>query len=152
MSSTESVSRTIVAPAEQIWRLVSDLPRMGEWSNENAGGRWISSPALPGARFRGANRNGIRRWNTTATVWEAVPGEVFRFRVASFVIPISEWTYQFDETDEGCRVTESWTDRRPGWFKPIARVVTGVADRSEHTRAGMAETLERLAAAVEDGD
>lgn len=151
MSTTASVSRTIAAPAEQIWRLVTDLPRMGEWSNENIGGRWISAPssAAPGARFRGANRNGIRRWNTTVTVMEAIPGEIFRFKVASTVIPISQWTYEFDETDAGCRVTESWIDRRPGWFKPVARVVSGVSDRGEHTRAGMELTLERLAAAVE---
>jgi hypothetical protein len=31
----------------------------------------------------------------------------------------------------------------------VARLATGVADRAEHTRAGMAHTLERLAAAAE---
>ena len=33
----------------------------------------------------------------------------------------------------------------------IARLATGVADRAEHTRVGMALTLDRLAATAETG-
>jgi hypothetical protein len=51
--------------------------------------------------------------------------------------------------DSGCRVTESWTDRRPGFFKPIAAKATGVTDRVVHNQATMEQTLERLASAAE---
>jgi hypothetical protein len=124
---------------------------MGEWSNENVGGRWIGEPAsaVPGARFRGNNRNGFRRWSANVTVVDAVPAEVFRFDVTSFGLPISQWAYELEPAGDGCRVTESWTDRRPGWFKPIARLATGVADRAEHTRVGMTQTLDRIAAEAE---
>ena len=151
MSESVAASREIAAPADEVWSLVSDLPRMGEWSNENVGGRWLgetTAPA-PGATFRGSNRNGFRRWSTKVTVLDADVGEAFRFRVSYLGLPISEWSYEFESTPEGCRVTESWVDRRPGWFPPMARLATGVADRSEHTRAGIELTLERLAAAAE---
>src|SRR3954468_6506548 len=49
-----SVSRDVPAPAERVWEMVSDLPRMGEWSPENEGGEWIggATAAAPGAKFR----------------------------------------------------------------------------------------------------
>ena len=151
MSPDESVSRDIAAPPEDVWGLVSDLPRMGEWSDENVGGKWLGGATgpEPGATFRGANRNGMHRWKTKVMVGDADPGRRFSFRVASMGIPVSAWAYDFEPTSDGCRVTESWTDLRPGWFRPIAQVATGVADRPAHTRKGMAETLGRLAAAAE---
>jgi Polyketide cyclase / dehydrase and lipid transport len=151
MSTDESVTRDIAAPPDLVWALVSDLPRMGEWSNENVGGEWTggATGSVPGATFRGANRNGLRRWKSKVTVVDSVPGEVFRFSVRSLGLPISEWVYELEPTDGGCRVTESWTDQRPGWFKPFAGLATGVKDRAEHTRVGMARTLELLAATAE---
>ena len=69
MAYPTAASRDIAAPAEKVWELVADLPRMGEWSPENAGGKWMNGstgPAL-GAVFKGNNRNGIRRWSTKVT-------------------------------------------------------------------------------------
>jgi uncharacterized protein YndB with AHSA1/START domain len=151
MAETVSVVREIAASPERVWELISDLPRMGEWSNENEGGTWLNGATGPqvGAEFRGANRNGFRRWKTLATVTESEPGQRFGFDVTSLGLPISTWSYTIEPTESGCAVTESWTDRRPGFFKPIARLATGVADRTEHTRSGMEHTLERLAATAE---
>jgi len=80
---------------------------------------------------------------------ETESGRRFSFRVSSAGIPVADWSYEFEPTVGGCRVTESWVEQRPGWFKPIARVATGVADRSVTNRAGMEQTLERLAAVAE---
>ena len=44
-------------------------------------------------------------------------------------MPISRWQYDFEATAEGCRVTESTWDRRPGWFKTPAELVTGTRNR-----------------------
>jgi uncharacterized protein YndB with AHSA1/START domain len=33
-----SVSRDVSATPEEVWKLITDLPRMGEWSPENKGG------------------------------------------------------------------------------------------------------------------
>ena len=62
---------------------------------------------------------------------------------------MAEWAYDIEPTSSGCRVTESWTDRRPGFFKPIAAKATGVSDRIDHNRSTMEQTLERLASAAE---
>ncbi len=84
-----------------------------------------------------------------ATVVDAEPGRQFSFRVSAGPVKVSEWVYTFDATPNGCRVTESWSDLRPGWFKPVGRVATGVSDRAAHNRTGMEQTLQRLAAVAE---
>jgi len=137
------------ATAEKVWALVADLPRMGEWSPENAGGKWVkgaTGPAL-GAVFKGSNRNGLRRWSTNATVVACEPGQLFEFGVTSGPLGIANWRYEFDETESGCRVTESWEDHRKPWFVVVARVM---GDHSAaHAEQEMAATLANLAAAVE---
>ena len=86
-----SASVRVSASADELWRLVSDVVRMGEWSPENVGGRWLGGATGPvvGARFRGSNRRGWRRWSTTCTVVAADPGHTFAFDVQVFRIPAS---------------------------------------------------------------
>jgi len=75
---------------------------------------------------------------------------VLRFRVKAGGLNVAEWSYQFEPIPAGCRVTESWTDRRNPVLKLVSGRVTGVADRASHNRRGMEETLQRLAAAAEE--
>jgi uncharacterized protein YndB with AHSA1/START domain len=151
MTEQVRVTREIAAPAEQVWAMVSDVTRMGEWSPENVGGTWLGSTTGPqsGAKFRGTNHIGKRKWKTVATVVDAEPGRRFSFRVATMGLKVAEWGYTFEPTATGCRVTETWIEQRASLFKPVARLVTGVADRATHNRAGMEKTLERLAAVAE---
>jgi len=144
-----AATRDIAAPADKVWNLVSDLPRMGEWSPENQGGKWVkgaTGPAL-GAVFRGTNKNGVRRWSTTVTVVECVPGKVFEFAVTSGPLGVANWRYEIEGTESGCRVTESWRDNRKPWFATVARVM------GEHGPANaqqqMEDTLASLAKAAE---
>jgi hypothetical protein len=144
---TISRSTHVDASADAVWALVSDLPGMGRLSPENTGGRWkggATGPAV-GARFTGSNRNGWRRWSTQVRVLRCEPGRVFAFAVSSFGIPVSEWSYEITPAGGGCEVTESWTDRRPGWFKGPAGLVTGVRTRDD---ASTAHNLEATLAAV----
>ena len=151
MPESVSVSRDIAASPDTLWSMIADVTRMGEWSPENQGGGWLgdATAAKPGARFRATNRFGKRSWKTTATVVDAEPAHRFSFRVSAGPIKVAEWSYAFEATANGCHVTESWTDLRPGWFKPVARLGTGVADRATHNQRGMQQTLERLAAIAE---
>ncbi|HVB93148.1 MAG TPA: SRPBCC family protein [Acidimicrobiales bacterium] len=143
-------SRDIAAPAEEVWGLVSDLARMGEWSPENDGGKWAKGATGPanGAVFTGRNRNGWRRWSTTAMVSDCVPGKAFEISVTVGPLPVANWRYEIEDTATGCRVTESWDDHRAGWMKLVARPIGGRHDVA-HARSEMSATLANLAMAVE---
>jgi Polyketide cyclase / dehydrase and lipid transport len=149
--STVSVTHAINAPADHAWALVSDVTRMGEWSPETTSAEWLGGATGPaeGAKFRGTNRNGKKNWKSVATVVDAVPGRVFTFRVKAMGLGVADWSYTFEPTPNGCTVTEHWTDRRGMLMKAMSPKATGVADRVEHNRNGMEQTLERLAAAAE---
>ena len=67
-------------------------------------------------------------------------------------VPVARWAYDITPTEHGCTVTESWTDLRPGFFKPLAAKVTGVSDRTAHNRSTMEQTLANLAVAAESSD
>jgi uncharacterized protein YndB with AHSA1/START domain len=149
-----TVSVDVAAPAEQVWALVSDLPRMREWSPETTGVVWLDGATGPsvGARFRGSNRVGFRRWSTTCTIVACDPPSELAWDVTTvFGIKIAQWRYQIESTgDLSCRLTESTTDQRTGFFPTLlGNVATGVTDRAEHNRRGMEATLARIKAAAE---
>jgi uncharacterized protein YndB with AHSA1/START domain len=144
--SDVTVSADISAPADKVWALVSDLPRMGEWSPENNGGRWLDGATGPevGAKFRGRNAKGLRRWSTTCTITDATPGKRFAFDVSYGPLAISTWEYDLTGSGSSTQVTETWTDRRPAWMKLASGPVMGVVDRAAHNRRGMEQTLAAL--------
>ena len=146
------VEREIAAAPDVVWGLVSDLPRMGDWSPENDGGEWVKGATGPavGAKFKGRNSNGSKSWSTFSTVVDASPGERFAFLVEVGPFKIAEWAFDIEATDGGCRVTESWTDRRGGLMKKLGGMASGVDDRVAHNRAGMEQTLAGVAAAAAD--
>lgn len=147
MGQEISVDRVIAASPAALWARVSDLAQMGQLSPENNGGTWLGSATGPavGARFKGDNRNGKKRWSTTAKVVEAEAGRVFAFDVTAGPFKIARWTYRFEPTGGGCRVTEVWSDQR-GWLATrLGKPVSGVEDRVSHNRATMVATLDRLA-------
>ena len=152
MSEQVSVKRHIAASADSLYDLVSDLPRMGEWSNENTGGKWVGKGAAGqvGSRFKGTNRNGRHGWTTTSTVVAANPAQQFAFDVTTGPVKISRWAYLFESHDDGTTtVTETWTDHRPSLLVKPTGMLSGVKDRVAFSRAGMERTLEALAATAE---
>lgn len=151
MADPVSVTTHINASPAVVYDLVSDLPRMGELSPENTGGKWLGSATGPavGARFKGTNRNGARRWSTTCTVTEATPGKTFAFDVKAGPFAVARWTYRITPSGAGCDVTETFDDHRSGWMHTVGALASGVKDRTTHNTAGMEATLERLKAAAE---
>lgn len=133
------------APAERVWELVSDLPGMGAFSPENRGGRWVrgDGPGV-GSVFVGRNGSGRRRWSTRCTVVRSEPGRAFAFDVAGFGLPVAHWSYELEPTATGCRVTESWEDRRGALVRGLGQVMTGVGDRAAFTAESIEQTLQSL--------
>jgi uncharacterized protein YndB with AHSA1/START domain len=145
------VSIDIDAPPERVYDLVADLPRMGQWSPENTGGRWLdgATQAAPGARFRGTNRRGPLRWYTICTITEAERGKVLAWENSAVGFRVARWRYEFRPNGSGTTVIESTEDRRGKALKIASPVVMGIADRDSHNRAGMQKTLEQLKVTAE---
>lgn len=148
-----SVSTEIAAPCDKVYAMVSDLPRMGEWSTENCGGKWKggATAAAPGVRFKGKNAVGWRKWSTDVKVLEATAPSRFSFRVTVGPLQLCDWVYEIEPTATGCKVTETWVDNRGPAMPTIGRIVSGVKDRSVTNKIAMEETLAKVKAAAEAG-
>lgn len=140
----------VAAPADRVWALVSDLPGMGAFSPENSGGRWVEGDGpTVGAVFVGSNRQGARRWSTRCTVTRSEPGRAFAFEVASVRMPVATWRYELEPDGGGCRLSETWEDRRGGLMRRLGVLVTGVSDRSAFTATSIEHTLSQVKTAAE---
>src|ERR1700753_3848884 len=108
-----SVTVQMGAPADQVWDLVSDVTRVGEFSPETFEAEWLDGAAGPvaGARFRGhvrRNGRGPVYW-TVCTVTACEPGRDFGFAVgAPRGTVVNTWRYQLEPTAGGTSVTESF--------------------------------------------
>lgn len=143
-----SVSRVIAADPATVYRLVSDITRMGQWSPEARSGRWLggaTGPA-PGARFRGRNRWRLMTWARTCEVEVAEPGKKFVFRtLPERGVPDStRWAYELEKVTGGTRVTESYeiVDALPRWIQSSA--VASLLPHHFDMRPHMAQTLAAL--------
>ena len=147
-----------VAP-EQVWNLVTDPTRIGEFSPECVRGRWIEGSDRPevGARFEGTNRSTLPdsrnfEWVRPCTVTRAEPHSLYAYVAHDrWDQPATEWTIRIERTGAGCRVTQSMRVV-PGGLSGLRLAADAdpsiardlVDDRVPHLRQGMAETLGRM--------
>lgn len=149
-----SVSVDVQASPETVWGLLSRLERMGEWSPECVAVKWAGSAPGPGgptigATFKGNNKIGVRRWSTKGTIVAADPNRQLAWDVSAMGLPIARWSYTIEPRDAGCRVTETFLDKRYAFMDKLGGVLTGVKDRISHNEAGMRKTLDNLKSAAE---
>jgi len=151
MTTRLELTRDIAATPEEVYAAISDVTRMGEWSEECWSCEWHEGSDGPvvGATFDGHNRNGTHEWTTQATVIEAEPGRAFAFECSLMDFHYATWGYRIEPTATGCRVTEWSEDLRPESVYEFSREMSGIDDRTERNRQTMSGTLERLAAALE---
>ncbi|AKU17478.1 SRPBCC family protein [Luteipulveratus mongoliensis] len=160
---TVSDSVVIAADPQTLYDEISDPRHMGRWSPENTGAdvTWAhEGEAQVGAQFVGHNTRGRLSWETRCRVTAADRGtrfafEVYRIGLGVPALPakIATWSYDFEPTAEGTRVTETWTDRRTGWPDFVAarfdRAVTGGKPFAQFQEGNIATTLARLKADFE---
>lgn len=143
---------TVDAAPDAVYRVISDPIVMAGFAEEFYKAKWIRGArgTAVGNWFSGSNRNGWRRWVTHAEVTEAEPGRRFAYRVRTpFLVPISRWEYDIEPEGLGCRLTVTNWLRVPGWFVPIAILITGQPDRAATNSGNIATTLTRLKAHLE---
>jgi hypothetical protein len=151
---THADSIVIARSPADLYDMISDVTRMGEWSPVCKACWWDdgSGPAV-GAWFTGRNElAGRDPWETRSLVVAASPGEEFAFMVGG---TLARWGYTFTQVDAGTRVTESWAmlpagiERFGERYGPDA--AAQVHNRFEAARTGIPVTLAALKRVAEAG-
>ena len=150
----DEVSIDIEASPDELYALVSDITRMGEWSPECRRCTWAKGATGPavGARFRARNKG--RRgpaWFNTPTVTAADPGRGFAFNRSGPGIGSYTWRYVMTPTASGTTLTESYDVEKPlpALMSWLTEKWVGSDDRDGDLRRGMETTLQRIKAAAE---
>jgi hypothetical protein len=148
----DQVDLEIEADADVLYAMVSDLPRIGEWSPECESVDWEGDVTVPvaGTTFVGHNAVGPGRrirYSRHGKVLVAEPGREFAFVTDEGGRESTVWRYGFEPLGDGrTRVTEGYEVR---WIPTWARIVDVPTNRHKDLLKGMRTTLERLKAAAE---
>lgn len=145
-----TASIEIIATPELVYRLITDITRMGEWSPECYRCTWLdgTDAAVPGARFRGYNKLGRHRWQTTAVILSAEEGRSFAFTTIHDKTgrPETAWQYDLRPSPAGTVLTESYEFL---WCPVISRLIELPVPRGHQVSRGILLTLGRIKAAAE---
>jgi hypothetical protein len=150
--TADSVSVDIAADADVLYGMVSDLPRIGEWSPECVRVEWEGDVTDPveGTAFTGFNEVGPGRrikYQRHGTVLVAEPGKAFSFITDEGGRPSTAWHYTFEPLSDGrTRVTEGYEVR---WIPKWARILDVPLNRHKELLEGMRTTLENLKTTAE---
>ena len=140
----------IDATPEEVYDLVSDISRMGEWSPETYRAHWLGEAdhAQTGARFRGWNKVGPFRWATDPIIECAERGRELCFTTTVFGRGrFTRWTYRMHPGQGGgTELEESW--EQVGSV-PLVTNLMNSSRRMQMIQQGMEATLERIKAAAE---
>lgn len=151
---TDSV--TVARPPEQVWAMVADVTRHGDWSPVCTGCTWDEGdgPAI-GARFTGRNTLDGRTWETRSVVVAAEPGVEFAWQVNEDWVRWGFTTRPAPGQPGATVLEESWEFLPAG----LAGFRAGASDeasaqrridaRAAQARDGVPATLAAIAALIE---
>jgi polyketide cyclase/dehydrase/lipid transport protein len=101
-----SDSTVVSATPDQLYAMVSDVTRTGEWSPVCRACWWDDGDGpRVGAWFTGRNETPERTWESRSQVVAAEPGREFAWEVNNGWV---RWGFTFEPADGGTRLTESW--------------------------------------------
>lgn len=141
----------IAAPPAEVWRVVSDLRRMGEWSPQCKKMFIRGGEVGRGTRTVNLNKQGWKLWPTRSYVKEFEPERRLALKVAE---NSTVWTYELEPTATGTRLTEHRT--APDGVSSLSNFLTknvlgGTQEFEEGLQSGIEQTLRRIKAAAERG-
>ncbi|MBT0567012.1 SRPBCC family protein [Williamsia sp. CHRR-6] len=143
-------STDINAGPAQVWAIISDLKRMGEWSPQCRKVIVVGGEVKQGARTINVNRRGLLTWPTTATVVTFAPEKAIAFRITE---NRTVWSYEITPTPTGVRLTER---REAAGGKTtalssflVSKALGGNDSFEAELQEGMRETLVKIKAAAE---
>lgn len=149
--TTDHVDLEVEADATALYDMVSDLPRIGEWSPECEKVVWEGEVDVPvaGTTFVGHNAVGPGRrirYTRHGRVLTAERGREFAFITDEGGRESTVWRYTFSPAGGRTRVTESYEVQ---WIPTWARILDVPTNRHKQLVENMATTLERLRVAAE---
>jgi Polyketide cyclase / dehydrase and lipid transport len=110
MSFSDSLS--VWAKPDDLYALISDITRMGEWSPQCKKCWWDEGDGPHvGSWFTGHNESEEKVWETHCQVVAADVGREFAWEVNNGWVC---WRYTFEPDQVGTRLTESWEFRSEG--------------------------------------
>jgi hypothetical protein len=148
-----SDSISVAVTPHELYALVSDVTRMGEWS-PICRACWWDEGARPqvGAWFTGHNETAERTWATRCQVVAATPGREFAWEVNNGWV---YWGYTFEPENGGTRLTESWRFLPAGiaGFRERfgTRADAEIDNRRTAAKSGIPATLAAIKKAAEAG-
>ena len=134
MTEKLEITRDIAASPEAVYAALTDVTRMGEWSEECHACEWHDG-------VRPCRRRDLRRpqpprrarVDQQGKMIEADPGARSSFECSMFDFHFSTWGYRIEPTDDGSRVTEWSEDLRPESAIEFSKEMSGVDDRRPAT-------------------
>ncbi|GGC58208.1 SRPBCC family protein [Hoyosella rhizosphaerae] len=137
------------APPAKVWQIVSDLPRMGEWSPQCRKSFFLGGEIGEGSLAININRKGFLVWPTRSRVVTFTPNEKVAFKVLD---NNTVWSYTLEPTQTGTRIIER-REAPKGTTKVsqflVKTVLGGNDDFEKELIEGMNLTLERIKAEAE---
>jgi uncharacterized protein YndB with AHSA1/START domain len=148
MTDPAPISATVEMKAspEQVWRIVSDLGRMPEFSPELRKAFVIGRPGL-GANVIGINRRKAVVWPTTSRVVRWEPGRAVAWKTRESG---ATWVYELEATPAGTAVTgRRVLPRFTVATSLLGPFIGGAQGHDAELAEGIRATLERIKDAVE---
>lgn len=150
-SLTFSDSIIISASPADVYAIVSDITRTGEWSPVCQECWWDEGHGpRTGAFFTGRNVTPDRTWETRCEITTAEDGVAFGWSVSGGKV---NWGYTMTAMDGGTELTESWEFTPDGQAFFVERfgesAPAQTAARVESARTGIPETLSAIKRIIE---
>ena len=148
-----SVEVTVAASPAQVWAVLADPTRTGEWSHEARVVRWQDGAveAAVGARFAGTSRAGRWSWTRVCEIVTADPHRELAWRTvpSARYRDSTEWRFRLTPVDGGTRIEQSFRMLKlgPVMARLLWLVVPSHRDRLDALRADLAR-LGEVAALV----
>ncbi len=134
------------APIDAVWRVVSDVTRVGEWSHECRRVDWLdgATAAAPGVRFRGVNKAGPWSWSRVNEIVVAEEPRTLVWRTISTLLypDSSEWRITLDCVEGRTRIVQSFHILRAS--AALARLYSIVVPAHRDRTSSLADDLRRL--------
>ena len=131
-----TVSVDVTATPAQVWAVLSDPTRVGEWSNEAVGARWLegADEAVRGAWFEGRSHAGVFGWRRRCLITAAEPNRRLTWQTRGGIgHDCTQWSFTLEPSTRGTRITQTFEALACArWYAAvISRAVPAHNDRAD---------------------